>query len=947
MHYKSIIGFVSRHTEALCAGLCGTTVIPGTQKIAEQMARDPIFTQMSRSNVFLGAIRYIGYAILLFLKYVLDAAVGLLNNVYKLFTFNASIEVDSYIAQLIPLLWIPFAISIIILGYQLILNSKDRPDANRIVQNLAISIILITGIPLMLNLAGEMTQSFVTADINKQDKNSSNQIIASNLTDYTFLYDWDQQIFVQKTKTVTDPKNNTSRELNVNNSFSANEKYDAVSLIDINEQMTYWNTSANPDYSSKGAETWDKNAWTNWLEYSAYGNYLSQQEKQVDSLCWLATIVSTDKDGNYQCEHINELKWWEFFGDGYYYRYDIDYWPCLIELAAMALAIIYSSIKVCRILWELAVYRVLAMFFAAGDLHNGNRMKEIIKATAAAFIVIAVNAILLKFFTIFSVWLTSQNFDGFTKSIMLIAVAVAVIDGPNLVQKLIGVDAGLRSAAATIGSIYAAGKIAKGVGKTGAKVGSEVKEFGQDVARKGAAVGGFTAGLGVKGVSSIYNKVQEGKTKTHEQRQHDKQTARTDRAVQNAVGASETERQERTAAVQKEAVKSSGKGNTDTVDNYTDAARKLYSGNSDSAEIGRDAFVDTHGEQLIDEAAQTMDEANAGGAEMTEKDALTSVYRGKHNNGDDSGSADGTYSSSTQQTKNRIDRLIDTQAAQGNSVQGARQRRYEQIGENAKMFTRRAEYSGATEIDAHTEAAANLNGRTTMSRQAVDRYQGNMSAALTHRNEIMSKAGAYMQEHNSAPKKTQAEGVGYVLDNATSYGIDPNSEQAKALETAMNDYQNQANGLGVTVERGQAAAYVINHSDRYGIDRTFADHIKGQAAEYQNSSSRRISMEEAVSHVVANENDYQMSYGFDSQYADDVAAMLTAQQAEPRQRTSDSPSTKPSETSSSTLPKSNINNNATVNRLLAEERRAGNKPKRSAVQSAKAGFSFGRGKKKK
>ncbi len=72
----------------------------------------------------------------------------------------------------------------------------------------------------------------------------------------------------------------------------------------------------------------------------------------------------------------------ELFSDSYFYRYDIDYVTCLITLGAMAIAIIFSAIKVARILWELAIYRVLAMFFSLADLHNGEKLKEIIKAFA-------------------------------------------------------------------------------------------------------------------------------------------------------------------------------------------------------------------------------------------------------------------------------------------------------------------------------------------------------------------------------------------------------------------------------------------------------------------------------------------------------------------------------------------------------------------------------------
>ena len=311
---------------------------------------------------------------------------------------------------------------------------------------------------------------------------------------------------------------------------------------------------------------------------------------------------------------------------------NIDYVTCLITLGAMAIAIIFSAIKVARILWELAIYRVLAMFFSLADLHNGEKLKEIIKAFAGAFIVIIVNTMLLKFFMVFSAWLSSQSIDGFSKSVMLVSVAIAVIDGPNLCKKLIGVDAGIRSAAATVGAVYAAGKIAHSAGKGAVKIGKGVGEFGLDVASKDAAIGGFAAGAGVEGAKAMRSaksgintpkdQKNDVRSKSKEESSRTKAADKSDKSQENtndAIG-------RKVAADTPGRMRSDPSYSSDNIEAYKDAVRSLPQGESKTdaqiTDMAQDAYIHTHGDSLIDEAAEIRDEAAANGTDMTEKDAL-------------------------------------------------------------------------------------------------------------------------------------------------------------------------------------------------------------------------------------------------------------------------------------------------------------------------------------
>ena len=832
---QKIMGFLAKIIDPLCAGLAGTWVINDDDMAARTLLANGTYQKLTRSNIFGNAIRFMGYNILQLFKLFLDGANNVLDNVYKMFSFYNGTNVNSYINNLIGFLWIPCVISILILGFQLIFNSKNRPDANKILQNGLIITILVTGMPALLSTTASMTKEFVNGDFNSRGSHTSDQVIAQCLTDYEYLYDWDQQRFV-----VTDE--------NTLNSYVATNDYTRVNSIDINETIRYDN-AGNP--FAPNCDKWDSR----------------------DPVCMLCTIVTMKSDGTYQCEHIDEPQWWEFFSDSYFYRYDIDYVTCLITLGAMAVAIIFSAIKVARILWELAIYRVLAMFFSHADLHNGEKLKEIIKAFAGSFIVIIVNVMLLKFFMVFSGWLSSQSIDGFSKSVMLISVAIAVIDGPNLCQKLIGVDAGIRSAAATVGAVYAAGKIAHSAGKGAVKIGKGVGEFGMDVATKGAAIGGFAAGAGVEGAKALKS-AKSGINTPKDQKQDEKSKKKDEKSKAKAADRSDKSQENRNDAIGRQVaadtpgkMKSDPSYSSDNIEAYEDAAKSIPqgAGKSDAqiTDMAEDAYINTHGDQLVDEAAEIRDEAAANGTDMSEKDALTSAFAGKHKDSS-AVTTDGTYRGATQGAKNKIDNLQQSQKAQGRSVDSARLSNYSKIAGNARKHQNSEQFRNLPEVQAHTAAAAEMHGRSydpsvPGSAERVDAYQGNMSTALEHKDEIMSHAQDYM-------------------------------------------------------------------------------------AEQKQVGNKKITEEQAIAHVVANEDDYDMSYGFDRSYSTDIAETLIASDKVEASAPAPDTSQQRSERSRS------ITGNSGVNQSLGREKQSHDKPRPSVIGSAKGEYDAARsifGRKKK
>ena len=199
---QRLMGVIIDKIEPLGVGLAGTWVINSSNDVAVNLMNDKTFQSLSRSNIFNNAMRSLMFNIVQLFRVFLDGSNAVLDNVYKMFSFYDSTNVNNYINNLLGFLWILCLISLLTLGFTLIFNSQNRPDSNKILQNGLIITILVTGLPALLSTTVSMTQTFVNADFNNRGQNQSAQIIASCLTDYEYLYDWENQKFIVADETV-------------------------------------------------------------------------------------------------------------------------------------------------------------------------------------------------------------------------------------------------------------------------------------------------------------------------------------------------------------------------------------------------------------------------------------------------------------------------------------------------------------------------------------------------------------------------------------------------------------------------------------------------------------------------------------------------------------------------------------------------------------------------
>ena len=115
---------------------------------------------------------------------------------------------------------------------------------------------------------------------------------------------------------------------------------------------------------------------------------------------------------------------------------------------------IFTAFKVVKISFDIIVHQILATIMAAGDWANGQKLKEVIKSLFALFFSVFMCSVMMKLYFMFSAWTSTNIGNGIGRAFLLIFAAFAVIDGPNIVEKLFGVDAGLSSVFRSVSTLF-------------------------------------------------------------------------------------------------------------------------------------------------------------------------------------------------------------------------------------------------------------------------------------------------------------------------------------------------------------------------------------------------------------------------------------------------------------------------------------------------------------
>jgi len=130
---------------------------------------------------------------------------------------------------------------------------------------------------------------------------------------------------------------------------------------------------------------------------------------------------------------------------GYYQRYQIPFLYTWFLLGTVIAVNVFTMFKVVRLAFEVATQKIIAPFVAATDLTTMQKTKQILINIFTNYGMIALVILFLKvFFVLSAVVFNADKLNDVAKLICFIALALAVIDGPDEVKKLLGIDVGVK-----------------------------------------------------------------------------------------------------------------------------------------------------------------------------------------------------------------------------------------------------------------------------------------------------------------------------------------------------------------------------------------------------------------------------------------------------------------------------------------------------------------------
>ncbi|MED2843784.1 pLS20_p028 family conjugation system transmembrane protein [Bacillus toyonensis] len=377
-------------------------------------------------------LRWLGWFLIVGLSLVVDALEGVTDAILGIKGFFNSPEIQNFVDMLYPLFVVLLAISFLYIGYMFIMNKQM--NRSQIIINIFVTLSVLCLLSTGMTKVDKFTDDAIAVVKSEQKGSLSDEIIKKNITDVAVI---DQNGW--KKKEDMNPKNHIPEK--------------NIRQIDITEKI-----DSDFEFAKDKKLTDD-------------GQKLLKNKRVMDGM-GVASLAEL-KDG-----------WFDFFPEKYY-RWHWNFWNIFFTLLITGLTLLLVSIKLARLFYELAFNYLLANILAPADVANGQKLKAVLSNILNIFIAKIMIFLSLKLYIMGTTFL-HDKLSGVPYLIALAAFSMAVLDGPAVVERLFGIDIGLKSSWGMLVGGYALGKGIAGLANS-----KPMKGLGNMIGKgaKGAAEG--------------------------------------------------------------------------------------------------------------------------------------------------------------------------------------------------------------------------------------------------------------------------------------------------------------------------------------------------------------------------------------------------------------------------------------------------------------------------
>ncbi len=390
------------------------------QQIAEVYINNSELFQ--NNGIIAMGVRWIGWEVTKFLVWLASSCEGLYDTAFGFIDFTSWDKVNEFTESFKPLFVALMCLSLTALGIMLMVFREKRP---KILTNILIACLFFTCSTLVFqelnDIAFDLKKGIESVGAGEEEEDVSEiySIADQGMTDLVVLSDR------------FDGLQNLDYEHK-----GKNDRYNSPGITEDNFKEIDFNEVLNPKS--------DQYEWSS-IEQDILGNKL----------------FFTSEYGNRVREVYNGFGWNSAddadLSNEFYYRYQFDFIISWLKLIAFVIVYFCMAYKVTRIAYELVVARLLAFLYSA-ELSGGEKIGKIFVFIRDSYILLLITTICIRLYGLFNAFITETVDNSFAQAVFIVFAAFCVIDGPNLVEKLLGMDAGLSSSTARMVAAYGAAK---------------------------------------------------------------------------------------------------------------------------------------------------------------------------------------------------------------------------------------------------------------------------------------------------------------------------------------------------------------------------------------------------------------------------------------------------------------------------------------------------------
>ncbi|WP_245183542.1 pLS20_p028 family conjugation system transmembrane protein [Lentibacillus salicampi] len=431
-------------------------------------------------------IRNIGWGMIQAFVWINNWIEGVAIDVVTLGGVYDNPAMNRFIETIQPYVFGMFVVTLTVVGFQFMLNKIEK--RNDVLMNVLIAVSVIVILPNLMSMMDDLLNEGITAL--DEPGTLSDNVLKRNIADVMYYVESDfnyangsnEETVAGNENLLPHPPDPQNKDIGTTD-YTFGNQLKNPSSIEVNEKLDI--------YEDEGWFSWTTEKWV---------KQLSEQDKD-----FLKKRLISTGDGDTRIVDLNKNTVPATnLGQQSYYRYHVNWGITIATLAVTAFALVITTIKIGRAMFDLAFHQLFAMFTAATDLTGGQRLKKVLVEIASTFAVIFVMMVLLQMFIIYAQWANDmeQHIGIIGTILLLIAGAWALIDAPDIVQRLLGIDAGLRSGWQAMMGGYAAGRMVGAGGKMAAEAGGKTIKAGGKVGG-GAVAGGVGMTRALKNNSHV------------------------------------------------------------------------------------------------------------------------------------------------------------------------------------------------------------------------------------------------------------------------------------------------------------------------------------------------------------------------------------------------------------------------------------------------------------